>query len=175
VNVVEDLAIRHGGNCGAKRGSTRVFIAANLGFAAAVIGVAELAFLPEQIAARCDVGGIGFERVLAGPQSLGNTLVQEPCRDRHLDPWWLAAHAGEPRQNEPVKRRGGGYDDKKDRTSDDAALGGEHPGSSLTARALSPVDAPNGFARRCPRCFKTVLSGLTRIFHPNLVRRGVGN
>jgi len=125
--MVEDLAIRHGGNRRAKRGGTRVFIATDLGLATAVIGVAELAFLPEQIAARCDVGGVRPERVLPGPQFLGNTLVQEPCRDRDLDPWWLAARAGEPRQNEPVKRRGNGYDDKKDRTSDDAALGGEHP------------------------------------------------
>jgi len=52
---MEAIAVR-------KQGSTWAFIAADPGFAAAVIGVAEFAFLPKQIAACCDVGGIGPER-----------------------------------------------------------------------------------------------------------------
>lgn len=63
----------------------RVFAGSDLRLSAAVIGVARLAFLPEEVTSGGHVGRVGAERIRPLLRRLGDTRVQKPSCDGGFD------------------------------------------------------------------------------------------
>ena len=98
----------------------RVFATADPRMPATVIGVADLAIFPEQVAPSDDIGGIRTKRVDLLLRLRWNALVQKPGGDRDLElrrhrP--RARHAGQ----EPFVR-GAGEDDHDENDDDRDAI-----------------------------------------------------
>jgi hypothetical protein len=92
--MIEDLSVRHRHDVHrAKLGRLRILTGTDFRFAAAVIGVTDLAFLSEQILPCCDGCGIVTKRIGSFLCLCWHTCMQQPRRDRCLKGGGLAASA----------------------------------------------------------------------------------
>src|SRR5271166_6000962 len=66
------------------RGRHWILSSADLRFPAPIIGVANGAFLPEEVLAGCDIRRIFAKRVYLSPRIRRHAFIQQPSRNRHF-------------------------------------------------------------------------------------------
>jgi hypothetical protein len=122
-NVIKNLAVRHRRHVHRlQRRRTRILARTDLGFPAAVVAVARLTLLAEQVVPGGDLGRIVRQRIGARFCFRGNTPVKKPGCNLGLDRPELRASARQAR-HEPLIQ-GAGPDDEGD---DDTERNREKP------------------------------------------------